>query len=155
MKIRNGFVSNSSSSSFIIIGSGNYEIPIGYDGEDFVIDHKLGKHQYGWEDEVSRSFGSKVCFAYIQALYLDYGMCIDILNTKHLDMLDKVLYENLNCSNIILKLSISSDDNNWSYIDHQSAATDGENIEMFNSEDLLFDFLFSRDSYIQTGNDNE
>jgi hypothetical protein len=40
------------------------------------------------------------------------------------------------------------------YIDHQSASYEGENMEMFEDEQTLHDFLFSNNSYIQTGNDN-
>jgi len=151
MKIRQGFVSNSSSSSFIVIGSGGGDISAGWVGEDFVIDRHLGHTEFGWEDERYDDFGDRVTFTCIQAMELDQNNG----GTKYMDMLVGVLTNELRCSNVINKLTINDwDSKNYSYIDHQSSASEGENIEMFESEEKLFDFLFSSDSYIQGGNDN-
>lgn len=40
------------------------------------------------------------------------------------------------------------------YIDHQSASIEGECMEMFESEDALYNFLRFDESYIRGGNDN-
>jgi hypothetical protein len=157
LKIRLGFVSNSSSSSFIVIGWGNIHIPTQYEGEIFVVDDNLGKVEYGWENEKSIFFGDRVCFAYIQAMYLDGFSDNPPEDTPHIDMLNKILMENIKCLGIDMRLTLSWRENGLTtaYIDHQSAAIEGENIEMFDSEEDLFNFLFSDNSYIQTGNDNE
>lgn len=41
-----------------------------------------------------------------------------------------------------------------SYIDHQSAAYEGENEEIFENKQKMKDFIFGRGSYIQLDNDN-
>jgi len=75
--------------------------------------------------------------------------------TKYMDMLVDTLKNELRCSDVINKLTLDDwDSENHSYIDHQSSASEGQNIEMFESEISLFNFLFSSDSSIQTGNDN-
>ena len=40
------------------------------------------------------------------------------------------------------------------YIDHQSASSEGSCMEMFESEDALYNFLRFQESYIRGGNDN-
>ena len=40
------------------------------------------------------------------------------------------------------------------YIDHQSASSEGECMEMFESEDALYNFLRFQESYVRGGNDN-
>ncbi len=151
MKIRQGFVSNSSSSSFIVIGKDNIDISAGWVGEDFIIDHNLGKTQFGWESEVSDDFGSRVTFTCIQAMELDRNN----EGSTYMEMLVDALKNELRCSDVINKLTLDDwDSENNSYIDHQSSASEGQNIEMFESEISLFNFLFSSDSSIQTGNDN-
>ncbi len=42
----------------------------------------------------------------------------------------------------------------YGYIDHQSAACDGENLEMFENDDALARFLFGKESRIVLDNDN-
>jgi hypothetical protein len=48
----------------------------------------------------------------------------------------------------------SDNTDNTGYIDHQSSAEEGANIEMFENEDSLEKFLFSKRSKIIGGNDN-
>ena len=41
------------------------------------------------------------------------------------------------------------------YIDHQSSACEGECMEMFESEDALWNFLRFEESHVRGGNDND
>ena len=40
------------------------------------------------------------------------------------------------------------------YIDHQSCVTENQCMEMFNSEDDLYNFLANSESHVSGGNDN-
>lgn len=142
MKIRNSFVSNSSSSSFIVISNGpisTRSIPI-----DFVIGED-GNCEFGWEFDRWYDFNSKLNFAYLQSKD----------NSDWRQMLLKVLRDcgavNISCC---LSNDYGRDGKRWAYIDHQSAACEGRNTEMFDSEEQLIRFLFCPNSYIQGGNDN-
>jgi vesicle coat complex subunit len=68
-------------------------------------------------------------------------------------MLDKVIKENSNIKELIYCIG-DYNSKNWGYIDHQSNACESENIEMFENEETLKDFIFGRSSYIHTDNDN-
>ena len=141
MKTRQGFVSNSSSSSFIVIGNkphqreipGTAEIHIGYGGHT----------EFGWEHAVFRDFQSRLNFAYIQTTYMSLPESI-----RCLQMLDRVVREETGCIGIRLTGA------DIGYIDHQSSASEGRNTEMFEDDDSLRRFLFCPDSYIETDNDN-
>jgi hypothetical protein len=74
------------------------------------------------------------------------------------EMLEEVIKENTGAIDIDWRISTDyhpPEGYTWAYIDHQSAACEGSNTEMFNSRDDLKNFLFCPDSLIQTGNDNE
>lgn len=152
MKTRQGFVSNSSSSSFIVIGRTTDEQLIQQLKSHFVEDEIVlgvasGNFEFGWENEKYSDFWSKANFAYLQALYAQ--------NKKWIKMIEKVIKDTLKVSKITWQLTIDYPDNNNGYIDHQSSSSEDMNIGMFESEEELKLFLFSKDSYIQTGNDNE
>jgi hypothetical protein len=162
MKIRSGFVSNSSSSSFIVIKNGG-SLDIPYNKVDYgvldVPETFEGKCQFGWERETSNDIGSKINFCYIQAQYFESD---DALTEKalhaigessnlHMTMLEEVLKETLKVHEINWNIDLTS--NNF-YIDHQSSAVEGENLEMFESKEALRDFIFCPDSEIHTDNDN-
>ena len=156
MKNRSGFVSNSSSSSFIVFHSNVNDTLVNglknkYKGEELIVDANLGYSQFGWEFATHCEFGSKLIFCYLQVKYSP-----DSDQVRLLDMLERSLKRNLEVKNVEWKINLdSSNDPNWGYIDHQSAAHEGKNIEMFEDDDKLDCFLFSENSYIQTGNDNE
>jgi len=159
MKTRSGFVSNSSSSSFIVIATELNDSMIqslrkAYGNRSHLeISSDLGCHEFGWENTKYTSFWDKVMFAFIQA---------DYMRKEHpnwLFRLEKALKDTLKVKNLIW--GISTD---WeradkgkvqAYIDHQSASIEGENIEIFESDETMMRFLFSTGSYIQGGNDNE
>jgi hypothetical protein len=156
MKIRSGFVSNSSSSSFIIIGNSigdktleTYKKVFG-NRDTLLISKEFGNNHFGWEHEKYAAFGDLVIFARIQAEY------VKKTHPEWMAMLDKVLKDNLNVKEVVWEITTDWEkERDYCYIDHQSASSEGQNTEMFDSEDALTKFLFSDDSYIQGGNDND
>lgn len=163
MKIRSGFVSNSSSSSFIVIGSATPESIRLFRGtyggkEDLSITPDLGHHQFGWENEKYSRFWDKVFFAWIQAAYMQKERRKGG-RPEWMKMLNRVLKKHLKVKRIHWNVSMDTPQSGkwdeWCYIDHQSASHEGANVGLFESEDELTNFLFSTDSYIQCGNDNE
>jgi hypothetical protein len=75
-------------------------------------------------------------------------------------MLEKVLKEDFFAKEIIVNLIIpsmkkTSQEQIEGYIDHQSAPQENsESYSMFQSEEVLRDWLYCDDSYVQGGNDN-
>ena len=156
MKIRKGFVSNSSSSSFIIISDkqnygdiqGHLQELVKEHNGTLVVDHNFGETEFGWNEDEYYDMGSKVIFTYLQAQYSG--------DEKHIKMLESVLKDFTGCNNIEWKIEIDYNaGENYGYIDHQSSAVEGQNLEMFDNEQKLKNFLFDCDSYIKTGNDND
>jgi hypothetical protein len=145
MKIRTGFVSNSSSSSFIVINNYVSEEMLASLPKSIVIG-EVGKTQFGWEIEDSYDFESKLNFAVLQARYAE--------NDEWYQMIEEVLSE----AGVVIEGNILVKDidpyDTVAYIDHQSASYEGQNIEMFASKESLRGFLFSDDSYVHTDNDN-
>lgn len=142
MKIRNGFVSNSSSSSFIVINEGSqskYTFKCDSAG-NLHIDAHFGECEFGWGPEELYDVESKIVFSYLMARYFIFGE-----GQKYIDMLEKVIIENSNVKTI-------SWEEDFGYIDHQSV--ESENLNMFESEDILKQFLFCNQSYIQLDHDN-
>ena len=144
MKIREGFVSNSSSSSFIVISS-DYNELLPSIPEVLTFSHSMrcGSYEFGWEEYAHSDFYSKFNFCVIQASYIPEKFL------EYWFMLENVMKS--------IGVTIEYDvevENTYAYIDHQSASYEGMNMEMFEDEQTLHDFLFSNNSYIQTGNDN-
>lgn len=178
MKSRSGFVSNSSSSSFIVFNNGPLVIPDAYQGQPLVVDENFGHTRFGWEWEDYYDFGSKVIFAYLQARY------VAETHPEWQTMLEKVLKETLRITNIEWLVRDAGSDTHirgkaekiegeaWAgfydrlrnegfldldnaYIDHQSASHEGQNTEIFENEERLKNFLFDDKTYIRGGNDND
>ena len=147
MKIRKGFVSNSSSSSFVCIGDGDKLIDIENEYLNIINDTIIikGNFEFGWEFETFWGFEAKIAFAWMQAKYIN--------DDKQLKMIEEVVKE-VTGMNVKMNIGFSYDDNidkkYNSYIDHQSVDNHG----IFESKETLKNFLFDENSYIEMGNDN-
>lgn len=165
MKIRSSFVSNSSSASYVIIGKGKFVLPTISSNKLSVPEDFGGCLEFGWEPDDLTDFGSRLNFAYLQTLYAtrqfwpkESERDAKTQGKKFLGMLEKVLKENLKISEIRWNLTDSynsGSDMYGAWIDHQSSAMEGQNLEIFDSEEILKCFLFAKGSYIHLDNDNK
>lgn len=162
MKVRSGFVSNSSSSSFVIIGNGSFLDPN--------VSHELnvpqdlgGELEFGWGPETITDIGSRINFAYLQAQYVNktnetlLEKAMEATGEYHpwFIMLENVLKKNLGVGKINWNIMTDSyTDEFGGYIDHQSSSREGKNTEIFDSEEILEQFIFASDSKIELDNDN-
>lgn len=186
MKLRSDYVSNSSSSSFIIIVDSGADLTDRIK-EDFArysdswnayeIPSQSYKHQFGWEWENTTSIGGKLNFIGIQLLNL---LSMKICPNRYYrgdaskefdrcyDMLKKVCQErfgfNISLREDLINVGTYHGDDGYEvsafldheyYIDHQSCVTENQNMDMFESEDKLYNFLRYEGSQIEGGNDNE
>jgi hypothetical protein len=184
MKIRTDFVSNSSSSSFIVISNTNLEKLDFYGQIITVPSPEQGNCEFGWQFKEYYSFGAKLNFCALLITdakrlnrsieyYKEYLENHNISNWE-IDNIKRMIsgmqacydkYENMQnmlidvCKNMFnLNIEIIDPENEglFAYIDHQSSIYENpDNASMFNSDIELYNFLASKSSYISTGNDNE
>lgn len=160
MKTRGGFVSNSSSSSFIVIDPSpvpdDYRLS-GHEGKTITLGLE-GEAEFGWGPETLYDVHDRLNFTYLQALYFELQ---DVLNLQ-LERLNAAIIRRTGATDVRWMITTSYIDTSmagainlrWGYIDHQSHACNGENMQMFESDDSLDRFLFGANSKIHLDNDN-
>lgn len=183
MKVRSGFVSNSSSSSFIVpvmtkadshcynsLKSLFTEIRKGYYSISLPVSE--GQHFFDWEEEVYSSFEDKLNYLFLQIMNLtDNPQLMEELKSKLEEALKSICAKVYGLSDLRFTLDMKIDynaikwdsiyDSNDVYaIDHQSTWNESvDTVGMFFKSnppkaDLIETFLLG-DSYIQGGNDND
>lgn len=160
MKTRSGFVSNSSSTSFIIIGkSGNFGKFT--DIRDNVI-HITDGWEFGWNHETFNYTEARAAFAFLQAKHahwktykFDSWDGDKYTDVKEYDYRDEWSGRVIKVIKEVTGMDVVFEHNlEDSYIDHASCSSDGENIHIFDDNETLKCFIFDNDSLIEMGNDN-
>lgn len=167
MKERTDFVSNSSSSSFIVNSKNiiytkndlkslvNDMTLWTYDDIDYrlIPCGHIGEICFGWDFRFYKELGDKINFCAIQAIYAKNSNYCD-KNVDYWKMLVDVLHEILEDDSVKFIEEYKAVGHSHCYIDHQSSAQEGCNMSMFQSKESLKEFLLT-DSYIEGGNDND
>ena len=164
MKIRNGFVANSSSSSFVIINVNPFTLSDAKaEARKYFTEYadNLSLYNINWEESFEFGWGpgrardtyAKIAFAMLQCEALSEkkrepnSSSISGSETVFGQMLNEVIKE---VTGLDLLWELHPD----SYIDHQSRADEGRNLEIFLNKSTLMQFLFNPASFIQLDNDN-
>ncbi len=133
------FETNSSSAHSLSLGLS--------ESKDFVFDSLypdeegniiLTGGEFGWEYEKYNDALTKANYAAVSTFY---GLDPDLLK--------EVILEQTGANDVILNISSDDDSPNWSYIDHQSVGNCPR------TKDELRDFIFNKNSWLFTGNDNQ
>lgn len=149
MKIRKGFVSNSSSSSFIVL-EGDISENCKHLGELYYSRYD-GEQNFGWQEIEYFSIYDKLNWAFLIKYSLREYDDRDNINIYELI---KFIENSLSPYGIYF---VANEDElielfKEGYIDHQSC--NDENAEMWESESKMAQWLLSNQSYIVNGNDN-
>ena len=145
-QIRQGvFETNSSSTHSMCIYPGNKYVPN-------MSKLEIETGEFGWEEETYYGMGDKLSYALTYALGSNSNKYIEMLNEMLTDNMPDtdITYDGMSYEEL-LEMDVSRDDVDFGFIDHQSL---DEASEMFLSRNNLEDFIFGRDSYFETDNDN-
>jgi len=127
--------------------SSSHSVSIGNETKEFVLDTiypdqngniTLTGGEFGWDWFKHNDAITKANYAAVASNY----------NSGLKDILIEVLTEQTGADNIIFAFSDESDDENWSYIDHDSV-----NVCPINKYELK-NFIFNKNSWLFGGNDN-
>lgn len=159
MKIRKGFVSNSSSSSFVVLGKNiNEENKVQlashlwkFMNEDDRLTY-FPEHSFGWEVVKYYETITKFDWALIMTTCLNDERRTNFIIAINHSLQDYKIQIDMEYLNHIKEI-YDSWDTEHAYIDHQTMEKI-RNHELFDSEDDIIRFLFSSESYIQNTNDN-
>lgn len=140
MKIRLGFVGNSSSSSFIVIGNSGVNVAL---PEEIIIGAE-GETSFGWGPETITDLHSRINLAYHEAYWMD--------GQEEGDNVQRLvnLLKKFGASSISTKKAAKMADDWKLTVDHQSHGTFG----MFDSDNDLERFILDKESVIELDNDN-
>jgi hypothetical protein len=165
MKIRTKFVSNSSSSSFIVYGESSIDESVERNLKSYIHRHiddndvfKYNPHsQFGWEFEVFNDWMSKFDWAFLQMWYLLYDNEYTYYYDTMLELLQSYYPEIKRIETKRFSEDYEDDedymnDEPYGYIDHQSIG--GENAEFLEDVSSLRYFILSDKSFICNQNDN-
>lgn len=140
---QNVFETNSSSTHSISIAKEDPEL--------LLLDTTIIPDQDGLVELHGGEFGWEWC-KYNDALTKANYCAVDVLsNSKHLEMFIKVIKEQTGAEEIKILCSDDYNKSGYSYIDHQSEGISGK---AFESEATLKQFIFNKNSWLFTGNDN-
>jgi hypothetical protein len=145
-QIRRGFFeTNSSSTHSLVVQIGDIITDVLTEEEKENGCIIVSSGEFGWEIAYYHDFRTKLQYLVTYILTDSYNNPI----IEHRKMLEDVIQNTVGCS---LETTVS--DLEWCGIDHQSIEG-GLNGDVFESEEILRQFLFNDQSYLRTGNDNE
>ena len=146
--IRNGvFETNSSSchSISIDINNKNFTASSLYVDEDGYV--TLTGGEFGWEQEEYFDALTKANYCAQDIYRYDWRSDSYSLDEYKKNMLIDVIKEQTGCTDVLFDIQSLKD----GYIDHESHGT---SYEAFQNKEILRNFIFNRNSYLETNNDN-
>lgn len=160
MKIRNGFISNSSSSSFIIFGENNFRIPKlhkAYNNNIILIPQTFGGTTDFRSNNEYKDFADKLNFAALCAWAKESPSGYDNEETPWTNMLYEVIIEEFHVSDFYINYMNDESSPIWEGPMHQHVEYDSGIIDggacLFESKEDLKRFLFAPDSYVEINHD--